>query len=119
MAWAMVWPPQAELTLRTDGVIEWNSATQTLLSNPTWVNLMWDSDSRWLGISAHSAACGGFPVCKEPERGEFKIATTAVLTELGISVNDNVSVSPPLLWENEMQTPTVKNWLEIYCLAVP
>ena len=99
MAWQELVPPSAELSLKTSGVVEWNTALQVLLGNPKWVGLVWDSSSRWLGIHRRDQDAG-FPVYCEPESGEFRIDSADALNAVGVSVASNHAASPTE-WTND------------------
>lgn len=105
MAWTELTPATAELSLKTTGVIEWNTRLQLAMGDPDWVNLMWDAGNRELGIRAVNSPTGQ-PVAKEPETGEFRIDSAEILNRAGISVAENVSAEPET-WYNPTAPPTI------------
>ena len=97
MSWIELSPPAASLSLRADGIIEWNTAFQVLLGNPEWVRLVWDGTERRLGVY-HMARDAGFAVYAEPESGEYRIDSTSALDAAGVSTVGNYSETPAQLW---------------------
>jgi hypothetical protein len=93
MSWVELTTPAAELELKSNGEITWNTRLQILLGDPEWVDVMWDSANRHLGIRSNNSP-NGLPIVAEPESNEFKLDSAAVLTAANISVANNVSAEP-------------------------
>ena len=96
MAWTVLDPSEPELKLKTNGVIEWNMAFQAQLADPKWVRVLWDSDTRRLGVRANYIT-EGFPVYSELDHGEFKIDSGDTLDAAGVSVDSNYADTPTRL----------------------
>lgn len=111
-------PPTAELSLRADGVIEWNTALQLAMGDPTWVDLMWDSANRYLGIRAVNSATG-IPVSKEPQSGEYRVDSNDILTSAGISVDDTASAEPETWYQTELNTGAWFGYNPIHYITLP
>ena len=93
MPWTEITAGTPELTFKTNGLLEWNTALQILLSDPSWVNLMWDPDERHLGVRG-VCFMQGLPVYSEKDKGEYKIDSSDLPNEAGISVNETLSAEP-------------------------
>ena len=94
MAWAELEPSAAELTIRDTGVVEWNTSLQIVMGDPKWVQLMWDSARRWLGVRGWVNSPHGFIVNVDEDAGEFKIDSEAVLSGAGITIAETQSGEP-------------------------
>jgi hypothetical protein len=73
---------------------------QETLGDPSWVHLTWDDGNGWLGIYGNRH-CAGFPVHREPGSSTYSIDSARILNAQGISVDENLTESPPALWEND------------------
>jgi len=122
MAWAEVEPGTAELTIQDSGVIEWNMRLQSVMGDPGWVQLMWDSAERWLGVRPLNVS-HGFPVGKEQQSGEFKIDSADALDAAGIVIADTLSGEPVKFYETEAEIPVDPlfgyPYAPVYYLVVP
>ena len=118
MAWAAVNPPDPELTLKANGDVTWNSALQKMLSDPEWVDLMWDADASMLGVGGHDASCGGFPVSRDEATGTYTIDSSAALSDLGVSANPAHTEAPPGLWENAITSADMPSWRDVYYITL-
>ena len=83
MAWAELEPGVAQLTIKDTGVVEWNTSLQITMGDPKWVQLLWDSSERWLGVRGWRNSAHGFIVNVDEDAGEFKIDSEAVLDGAG------------------------------------
>lgn len=86
MAWALVSTGDAMMGLRANGSLEWNMALQAVLGDPKWVDVLWDSDERYLGLRCNYVT-EGFPVHCQPDEGTFKVDSADILDDAGISVD--------------------------------
>jgi hypothetical protein len=120
MPWVELDTGVPELILRTDGVLEWNTALQRALGDPQWVDLMWDATERWLGVRGVSAATG-LSVSAEPRTGEYRIDSAAALAAVGVSVAENLAAEP----DSWVQDEAGAGWAEwfgynpIYYIVIP
>jgi hypothetical protein len=120
MPWTEVGSPVAEMTLRTDGTLEWNSAMQVLLLNPRWVKIVWDSVGRHLGLHfvPHEH---GFPVYAEPESSEYRVDSGDALAAVGISVTSNYTqqFTEADIWLNDGSYGGQEPPAALYYLTIP
>ncbi len=120
MPWVELNQTTPKLTLHTTGKLTWNTALQLRLGDPKWVDLMWNAETRQLGIR-NVRSVTGLPVAAEPEQSDYKIDSSDILTEAGISVEENL-VAEPETWQ---QTNAGTGWDEwfgynpIYHITVP
>jgi len=91
MPWVEIPTAPAQLALNNRGQLSWNTTLQVLLGDPKWVDLMWESNTRCLGIRKNNAP-GGLLV--SAQGNEFKINSAAALTAAGISVAETVQATP-------------------------
>lgn len=96
MPWSELTTGTPQLTLKATGKVEWNIALQILLGNPSWVQLMWDTDTNRLGIRGIYAQMG-WPVEVLPEESVYKIHCADALDAAGVPVDDDVS-GEPMKW---------------------
>jgi hypothetical protein len=122
MAWAEVEPGAAELTIKDTGVVEWNTRLQSVMGDPGWIQLMWDSAERWLGVRPLNVP-HGFAVNKDEEEGEFKLDTADALAAAGISITSTISGEPTKFYDSEAEVPVDPlfgyPYAPIYYLTVP
>jgi hypothetical protein len=120
MAWVDLPLGNKELSINTNGTIEWNAALQLAMGDPAWVDVMWDAIERTLGIRAVNAPLG-VPVYKEPKSGEYSIDSADILTAAGITVAETLNGEP----DSWVETDAGGGWAEwfgfnpIYYLTVP
>lgn len=94
MAWTQLLPDEPQLRLTVNGVLMWNPALQSRLTAPLpWVDLMWDPDTRRLGIRLNNHQ-DGWPVHQDIENGLYKIFPATALAAAGISVPEAVQDTP-------------------------
>lgn len=119
MSWVEIQLPAIELNIQ-NGVVKWNSALQLMMSDPKWVELMWDAVANTLGIRATYAATG-IPVVEEPEGSEYKIDSQAALSAAGITTGS--ASGSPSSWRQETASgsgdPKWFNYNPIYYLTLP
>jgi hypothetical protein len=118
MPWTPITPPEATLSLKASGKIEWNSSLQHLLSNPEWVFLVWDASQRWLGIRGHNRSGGGFPVTRDEAKSLFSIDSGEALTNAGVPLSAH-SESPPTKWATDLLDPLFNDWYQVYHITLP
>lgn len=116
MGWTEITAGAPELTLNTNGLLEWNTALQIQLGNPTWVNLMWDPDERRLGLRGVYAQ-QGLPVYAEPDKSEYKIDSPDLLTAAGITVDQTVSAAPDQYPGDHIEDSAISN--TIFYITLP
>lgn len=108
------------MTVKANGSLEWNTALQLTMGDPTWIDIMWDSEDRLLGIRAVNSPTG-FPVEKEPKSGEYTVPSRPVLSAYDITIPEKVS-GPPEVWTQDQGAGYGPLWFGhniIYYLTVP
>jgi hypothetical protein len=122
MAWAELETAARELTIKDTGVVEWNTSLQITMGDPKWIQLMWDSSERWLGVRGVNSP-HGFIVNVDEEAGEFKIDSADALSGAGISIAQTQSGEPEKWVDLDTGIPTDPlfgyPYQPIYYLSIP
>jgi hypothetical protein len=108
----------ANLAVKQDGTIEWNTALQLTMGDPVWVDLMWDASERRLGIRAVNSATG-IPVYKEAEAGEYRVDSQEILEANGITVDEKIDGEPEKWYQITQAEGDWFGYNPIYYITLP
>lgn len=110
--------PNANLALKADGTLEWNTALQLIMGDPVWVDLMWDEATRQLGIRAVNSPTG-IPVYKEPETGEYRVDSAEILAAANITVATTTEAEPEMWYQQNLHEGQWFGYNPIYYITIP